>query len=1190
MESDVLKQLAELRRQYQSYRVSVMVGAGFSKNACPEFPSWNELLYDMVVEMFKDEIEAAYLRFQKLSPFSKMSLEAFTVEEANRIITRIGPLNLVSKYIEQKGFRESIEYYIEERIPYIDEKNSEFRYAGRNSGKRLKINPEHFSAHVKLVQGKRWVQRYTTNYDRLLEYAASSNQKTLMPIIKAKNLSVFRNDPTIIKLHGDLYHPNDKRDFRFDGNPHQQYIISAEDYKAYPKDHEAFTQLMRISLLQGIFCLIGFSGDDPNFVNWIEWVRDILERDESQIGRDEEKDYKIYLVGLSKDLPRLDKQLFYENHNIFFIPILRDDVKQAIGALPTDEIRDVFCHFFDYLEQDDYPQEISGGVEMTTLLSTSGTSSFIKDKSEENDLETSLNSDEGRNLAKQEKFEYQNLWNKVYDVKITGDIRTYSETLTIDEEKLKRLRQIKVWNRFVNYSTQQKHYLKQIHDKKKLTINEARLALLALRDTGIMVDKNLVKIISEAGIAGDDLSELDSLVERSKTLCADWNENDDAPVSMYDKILSCLYDLDFTSAITLARNWTPSGPDVMKKAILLYMFMEEGAVELLSAYLDNEGNAKERYYATKLLNLVENVFPQKHSLAVFENANIQDYVEVLFHNIERVKENKEKIGRYGDGKNEKIIYLNDSKPNKIAESMAVLNFMIDAPALPSYRNFYTFVKAEDWYSVHLNLYERYPFPIMFYDIMCQDRKVRTRIGQDYSYSDHLKDTCLDRILEKMLNALLSDNTPSYLRESIFIISKELFVSVPSTKWDDLFMKIWVNDALGWRFDNKETRLGDVFDSFVYKGFNSLKSTSSRQRIISDVLTRAKKDTGFAINCMYHLHVVKTDGRNQTLSSVVEEFITQLQEPEELTIAGNIYRILTEKQIGKVADKCVKLLNDMKGRSVDKVVYQSAQFFVKDDPIKRKIYIDSVCSSPLLWRNGVTSEGHYTSFTYLNVTNFIRRIYLDKEALLLIYHRLQESLDKLVSFCKKFRMFPALGDIDGLLAEMLSFMNYYQDRLKNQEDFEATYVKAQVTLREVSGVKNLEEGLLSKYDEEVEDALSFIYQNRDTMLHKEIVHYANIVINRVLLRNSDGMDTCVAYLRLYLNENLIRKDDNELMEGLVSVLNRYDKDIAQYCNMNVVMVTRDLSKIGKVLKKYGYSSGGIDYWIGLQASGRFVTNF
>lgn len=1190
METDVLKQLAELRRLYQSSRVSVMVGAGFSKNACPDFPSWNELLYDMVMEMFQGEIEAAYLRFLKFSPTTKISLDVFTKDEVNRIITRIGPLNLVSKYIEQKGFRESIEYYIEERIPYIDEANSEFRYAGVNEDKRVKIVPGNFSAHVKLVQGKRWVQRYTTNYDRLLEYAASSNQRTLTPIIKAKNLSVFRNDPTIIKLHGDLYHPNEKRDFRFDGNPHQQYIISAEDYKTYPIDHEAFTQLMRISLLQGVFCLIGFSGDDPNFVNWIEWVRDILEREEPQSSNDEEKDYKIYLIGLSKDMPGMDKQLFYENHNIFYIPILRDDIKQAIGALPIDEIRDVFCHFFDYLEQDNYPQTSSGGVEMTSQLTASDTSSFIKDKSGEIITENGKDYDESRDLTKQEKYEYQNLWNQVYNVNINGDIHDFTETLTVNEEKLKRLKQIKVWNRFVNYSTQQKSYLSQIQNKKKLTQEEAQLAILALRDTGILVDNNLIRIISEAGLDGDDLKELNSLVDRAKTLCADWSENDKAPVNVYDRILTCLYDFDFTSAKALVKDWAPSGSDVLKKAILLYFFMEEGAIELLSTYLEQEGNAKERYYATKLLNLVENVYPQKHSLAFFENANIQDYAEVLSCYIESAKENKEKVGRYGDGKNEKIIYLDGSKPNKLAESMAVFNFMVDAPALPSYRNFYTFVKAEDWYVIHLNLYERFPYSIMFYDILCQDKKVRTRIGQDYAYSDHLKDTCLDRILGNMLNALLSGDTPSYLRESIFTISKELFVSVLSSKWDDLFMNIWVKDALGWRFDNKETRLVDVFDSFIYKGLNSLKNSSARQRIISDVLTRAKKDTGFSINCLYHLHVVKTDGKGQDISTVLEEFITQLQEPEELTIAGNIYRILNEEQVELVANRCVKLLNELKGKSVDKVVYQSAQFFVKDDPAKRKVYVDSVCNSPLLWRSGVTSEGHYTSFTYLNVTSFIRRIYLDKESLLALYHKMQESLDKLVNYGKKYSSFPVLGDIDGLLSEMLSFMNYFRDRLRDQEDFAATYTKAQNTLREVSGVKDLEEGLLSMYEEEVRDALNFIYQNRDTLAHKEIVHYVDIILNRVLLRNSDGLDTCIAYLRLYLKEYLIGKDDSGQMEGLVSILNRYDKDTAQSCNMNLVMTTREMSKIGKVLKKYGYISEGIDYWINLQSSGRFMTNF
>ena len=158
------------------------------------------------------------------------------------------------------------------------------------------------------------------------------------------------------------------------------------------------------------------------------------------------------------------------------------------------------------------------------------------------------------------------------------------------------------------------------------------------------------------------------------------------------------------------------------------------------------------------------------------------------------------------------------------------------------------------------------------------------------------------------------------------------------------------------------------------------------------------------------------------------------------------------------------------------------------------------------------------------------------------------------------------------------------------DYIDTYIKAQVLLREVSGVKNTEEGLLSLYEDELRDALDFIYVNRDTLTHLEIVHYVNIVINRALLRNSDGLDTCIGYLRLYLNEGLIGKDDIQLMEGLVSVLNRYDKNIAQECNMNLVMVTRDMSKIGKMLKKYGYSSDGIDYWVKLQTSGRFVTNF
>lgn len=1197
MSDIVLKQLAELRRKYRKNRVSVMVGAGFSKNACPEFPSWNELLYDMVVELFQGDIEAAYLRFLKLNPSLKMSLDVFKKKEAYRIITHIGPLNLVSKYIEQKGFRESIEYYIEERIPYIDEANSEFKYAGKNKGKSVKINPNHFSAHIKLVKGQRWVNRYTTNYDRLLEYAAKMEGRELTKIIKAKNLSVFRDDPTLIKLHGDLFNPSDgqPRDFRFDSNPHQQYIISAEDYKTYPKDHEAFTQLMRISLLQGEFCLIGFSGDDPNFINWIEWVRDILERDESQPESDKEKDYKIYLIGLSKELPGLDKQLFYENHNIFYIPILRADVQQEIGSIETEEIRDVFCHFFDYLEKDDYPQEGNGNetsphpVPSSDDISTSQMKvgeyqtpdkHFEEDKAVENK----------RYLEQAEKKEYLELWTRVYESKIDGKLPNYSRRIVIDEEKLARLRQIKVWNRFVNYSDQQKIYLSIIHDRTSLTVSEAQLAILALKDTGILVDNNLIRIITESGIGDADIQELNKLVNRAKTLCNDWTERDKWPEYPLERILHHLYKLDFSSAKVLLKEWVPIGSDVIKKAMLLYFFMEEGAKELLLTYVRQEGNAKERFYATRMLNLIEGVFPQKHSLALYENANIQDYTEVLSNYIKRVKDNKEKIVRYGDGKNEKIFYM-DGKPNKLAESMAVLNFMVEAPAVPSYRNFYVFVNAENWYPIHKNLFDKFPYPILFYDLMCQNKKVRSRIGQDFAYSDHLMETCLDKLLVNMLKAFLSEDTPFYLKEPLLMISKEFFVSVPSSKWDDLFMQIWNKDVLGRRLGNKEDRLNDEIDAFINKGLNSLKSLSARQRIITDVLREAKKDTGFAINCLYYLHVVKSDGKDsQGLTDAVQEFVSQIEKPEELTIAGNIYRLLTEEQIEQVAVKCVDIFNDLMGKTIDKVVYQSAQFFVKDDPARRKVYIESVCKSPLLWKSGVTVEGHYTSFTYLNVTSFIRRIYLDKESLLIIYTRLRKSLEQIERFNEVHKSIPLLGDLDGLLAEMLSFLNYFRSRLADVPDYNDTYTKAQAVLREISGVNNTEEGLLSQYENELRDALSFIYVNRDTLSHQEIIHYVNIVINRALLRNSDGLDTCIGYLRLYLNEGLIGKDDIQLMEGLLSVFNRYDKDIAQDCNMNLVMVTRDMSKIGKILKKYGYSSEGIDYWINLQASGRFVMNF
>lgn len=1176
-------ELAKLKEKYDNKCVSVMVGAGFSKNACDDYPSWNELLYDMTIELYQDDIDAAYLRYLSLKPHIKICFEVFAEQESKKIIARVGALNIVSEYIARKGFRESIENYIEERIPYIDNSKNLFKYGGKNGSKSKAVVPDNFAAHKKLVKMRGWNRIYTTNYDQLLEYAAEIDGTEYQTITTAKELSIFNDKVTIIKLHGDLFNPlrsKNTRAFRFDGNPHQQYIISAEDYASYPKDHEAFTQLMRIYLLQGVFCLIGFSGDDPNFINWIEWVRDILERDGK---RNKEEDYKIYLVGVSDEMPSPDKQIFYENHSIFYIPLLNKRVKKAIGADASNtDVRDLFCRLFEYLEPQEVPQSDKIDEYAPVPVYPLEETTLIKPQKVDKIKESEKVKEE-----KLERKEYLSLWNKVYETSYNKV--GYTKSLKIDEATLERLWEIKIWNRFVNYSYRQNNYLDDIWFKKNLTTAESELAILAFKDTGVPIDGKIAEVISKSGIEDVLRIELGKLNNRAETLYMAGEDDNSGHIDSYDCILRKLFNLDFGGTKNTIKDWSPKGSDILKKALLLSFLGEDGAVDLLLDYIKTEPNTKEQFYATRLLNLVENTIPSRHSLSKFENTNVQDYFEVLSNYLKRVKPDKEKIGRYGDAKNEKVIHM-DGKPDKIREAVAVLNFLIEAPALLSHKNFYNIVKAEDWYPVHKELFELFPYATLFYSIQCLDKKVRTRIGQDYAYSDALVSNGLDNILCNLLRAIISNDTPAYLKEAMMSISKEIFVSVPSSLWEDLFLLIW-NNNVERRLEAEEKRLFDALDSFIYKGLNSITNKSVRQVLISDILNNAKKDTGFAINCLYYLNVVATDGSgNESLSNVIDEFISHIDLPEEITIAGNISKLLTNKQRNEVAEKCVEVLRNTLGKEINSVVFHSAQFFVKNDVAKRQAFVEAICASPLLWRSGVTEEGHFVSSTFLSLSNFMRRIYIGQVSLTIIYDKLKESLGIVVAFVEKHKTMPFLGDIDGLLAEMESFLNYHKKRLKSQSDYKAVCVSVKSTLQKIRGVKNIEDGLLSIYEGEVVDSLSFILSNRETLSHKDVVRYVGIIVNRVMFRNSDGLDTCIGYLRLFLEEGLVGKDDETIMTGYVDVLDRFTKETAQECNMELVMTTMYLAKIAKVLTKYGYSSEGINYWTNFQKSGRFVTNF
>ena len=69
--------------------------------------------------------------------------------------------------------------------------------------------------------------------------------------------------PRLVKLHGSL--------------PAQFPLIATEeDYRTYPIGFAPFVNTVQQSMMETVFCLIGFSGDDPNFLSWSGWVRDNL--------------------------------------------------------------------------------------------------------------------------------------------------------------------------------------------------------------------------------------------------------------------------------------------------------------------------------------------------------------------------------------------------------------------------------------------------------------------------------------------------------------------------------------------------------------------------------------------------------------------------------------------------------------------------------------------------------------------------------------------------------------------------------------------------------------------------------------------------------------------------------------------------------------------------------------------------
>lgn len=290
--SSVASKLEQIKLYMGTHSVTAFVGAGFSMNA--EIPNnvsmktWNQLR-----EVFLD----------KLYPNNEEDKK----NDANDVV------RLASLVDAQFGHNE-LDNILEEALP------DQLIRPGR--------------LHHMLVQLP-WKDILTTNYDTLIERGAEQVINEFK-LVTNKETLLYQPSPRIIKLHGSF--PNIR-----------PYIMTQEDYRRYPIERPEMVNTAKQCFLESLVCLIGFSGEDPNFRAWIGWLKDVI---------GQQRICPTYLITYRKEFHDAEKALMaklgidiinlaevggvddYYSAYEFFLNYLKEKSSEWNGKVRFDYLRD----------------------------------------------------------------------------------------------------------------------------------------------------------------------------------------------------------------------------------------------------------------------------------------------------------------------------------------------------------------------------------------------------------------------------------------------------------------------------------------------------------------------------------------------------------------------------------------------------------------------------------------------------------------------------------------------------------------------------------------------------------------------------------------------------------------------------------------------------------------------------------
>jgi len=888
-------------------------------------------------------------------------------------------------------------------------------------------------------------------------------------------ISAGRN---IFKLHGSLRGVKERNEkYGFDYDNHTQYIIAQEDYDTYNERHEAFVDLMRISLLKDSYCIVGFSCDDPNFLLWINWVKDIVDKERLE-REDKEGTCNKYFINVDDKSLDADKSLLLSNHYINVVDLYK--------AYPTAKSRkERLSSFFDDIEK--MQSTHATDQEFWEHFNFSQSHSPKEERTVEYDA---AKIDRAWSLTKNDELSFFASPSDYYRFFFLEKVRG-----VIIDKKMDAY----ICKAFAMAANQDNLPLNIIfEDEQKL--NYIRDVVSSTKDAEL---KHFYNVMTEQWML------LENHWKTEVTNTSDRN--------ILYQCVTCLFNFDFDSCYRIANEWKPVGE--YYKVIQL-MIITEQKIRMKSA--DIFACTERKLYNTdqEYLIALEQLLGFQQFLWVNHEAGAK--FEGMLSEIDKLTKDNGGLLRLHDyfSKLKKALHKEEKVKPLGREGRTVTFGSSDTETLGAIRILQVIIKIgfvtdrmvsrwltdKNLFDVIEKTYTLYPYPCLYYASLSTDKNMSKRVAQLFcNSSSDIIQKALPDILVKILKACGSQNLSKERKNTLYIYASSFIKRVHPKVWLEEFMKLY--KAQGLDTQNEREIFTAKYD-FAQQAISYSKDTAFKQEIIVEILNRWGNLTHYD-NSLLIAATRNIKALDKTVLRQVYQAMNHVETEPQVFVLFNLQKFIPKGRFYSWVENLD--YNLLRNPSIISAVSHVARKCKR----LQKLALQLLADSQYLWNTGIHEDDSFfvTDSITLDIDEFEKNVPISgagENVAFEVFKKLKDELILLDKAMEKKFFRDWFHDWSPLIHSMKLFIIRHKAFLAEKENVDYIIKHCDKLYLKVSGQIAFQDKLVHAESYKVEEGISELIDEVRTygILHFKLEY--DILADLIMQHQTKALDLCMRH--------------------------------------------------------------------------------